>query len=395
MQNQCKFDHSLIVDHSFSFFLLWTFVQTSTTKYLTSPPLFFRAIDRDGYLHGCNVLYELVKPFANTDAVVVADSYFASVGAAIRLKEIGLRFIGVVKTATKEYPMRHLASVVLPEGRGSRCGLLTTDEHTGTQLLAFVWVDRDRRYFISTCSSLAEGNIICRQRWSQVNKEVNAEPERQERRIRQPKAAETYYTGCSKIDQHNRHRQDTLRLERKLQTNEWHKRVNITIMGMIVVDAYLLGKACSSYSTGGNGGGTQRLQLNDPNLFIERLAEQLIDNDYDRRTTRHNTKRSREVMMPATTVIDTSLYLTNTTPTKRLKKNKTTGKLSQCKQGRCMVCKKAYPTTVCRECQKAQPDPTKTQYWCCKSGSKCFDVHVRSCHPDKLLIRAHLNNNIV
>jgi Transposase IS4 len=117
----------------------------------------FRAIDNDGYLHGCNVLYYLVKPWANTDAVVVADSYFASVSAAIRLKSIGLRFIGVIKTATKEYPMQYLGSVPLPGGRGSRKGLLTTDADTGTQLLSFVWVDRDRQYFISTCSSLEEG----------------------------------------------------------------------------------------------------------------------------------------------------------------------------------------------------------------------------------------------
>ena len=44
--------------------------------------------DDNSYLHGCNVLYELVRPWANTDAIVVADSYFASVQAAIRLKSI-------------------------------------------------------------------------------------------------------------------------------------------------------------------------------------------------------------------------------------------------------------------------------------------------------------------
>jgi Transposase IS4 len=76
-------------------------------------------VDADGYLHGCNVLYELVRPWANTDAVVVADSYFSSVGAAIRLKTIGLRFIGCMKTATREFPMHYLGSVPLPGGKGS------------------------------------------------------------------------------------------------------------------------------------------------------------------------------------------------------------------------------------------------------------------------------------
>ena len=70
-----------------------------------------RAVDTNQHLHGCNVLYELVKPWANTDAVVVADSYFASVPAAIRLKEAGLRFIGTIKTATREFPMEGARSV--------------------------------------------------------------------------------------------------------------------------------------------------------------------------------------------------------------------------------------------------------------------------------------------
>ena len=299
----------------------------------------------------------------------MADSYFASVSAAIRLKEIGLRFIGVVKTATKEYPMQYLGSIPLPGGRGSRKGLLTTDEATGCQLMSFVWVDRDRRYFISTCSSLEEGTKISRMRWTQADKRLNAEPERQERNISQPKAAEMFYTAAGKIDQHNRHRQDSLRLERKLQTTDWSKRVNITLFGMTVVDAYLLMKGCQSFNV-----------LHDPKLFIEQLALELVDNDYDRRTVRASTKkkRSREVdILPMPREIDTSVYLTNTTPTKRLKKNKKTGALTQCKQGRCIVCKTHWVTTVCRECQKEQTDPTKTQYWCCKSGSECFDQHVR------------------
>ena len=318
-----------------------------------------------------------MKPFANTDAVVVADSYFASVSAAIRLKEIGLRFIGVVKTATKEYPMNYLGSVELPGGKGSRKGLLTTDEETGTLLLAFVWVDRDRRYFISTCSSLDAGTQILRTRWTQADKGVNAEPERQERQIAQPKAAETFYMAAGKIDQHNRHRQDSLRLERKLQTTDWSKRVNVTIFAMTVIDAFLLMKGCQSFSV-----------LHDPKLFIEQLALELVDNDYDRRTVRRSTKakRSREVdILPLPVQINTSIYLTNTTPTKRLRKNKKTGALTQCKQGRCIVCKNHWVTTVCRECQKDQQDVTKTQFWCCKSGSECFDKHVREHHPDKIL----------
>jgi Transposase IS4 len=342
----------------------------------------FSALDDNGHLHGCNVLYELVKPWANTDAVVVADSYFASVPAAIRLKGIGLRFIGVEKQAVREFPMQYLGSLPMPGGKGSRKGLLTTDEETGTQLMAFMWVDRDRRYFISTCSSLEEGGRILRTRWSQVDKSPNAEPTRMEKELSQPKAAETYYTGCGKIDQHNRHRQDTLQLEKKLQTNDWSKRVNLTIFSMIVIDSFLLSKGCSAMNN-----------LNfDIKLFLEKLAEELIDNDYDRISLRsRGKKRSREVE-PLTKEIDTTLYLTNPTPTKLRKKNKKTGKLSCCKQSKCVFCiaagrKNSWVTTVCRECQKRQPEVGNKakQYWCCKAGTACFDEHIKTCHPDKML----------
>ena len=95
--------------------------------------------------------------------------------------------------------------------------------------------------------------------------------------------------------------------------------------------------------------------------------------------------RPTVTMAPLPFEIDTSLYLTNTTPTKRRKKNPKTGALTMCKQGRCIVCKSTWVTTVCRECQKGQPDPSKKQYWCCKSGTECFDRHVKAHHPDKLL----------
>jgi hypothetical protein len=123
-------------------------------------------------------LYELVKPWANTNSIVVADSYFASVQAALRLKKIGLRFIGTVKTATKEFPMAYLGRYQLDGGKGDRHGVICRDEESGTDFLAFVWVDRDRRYFISTCSSLAAGPPCIRWRWKQIDRETpNAPPQ--------------------------------------------------------------------------------------------------------------------------------------------------------------------------------------------------------------------------
>jgi hypothetical protein len=71
------------------------------------------AQDSDGLAHGTAVLTELVGPLVMSNRVVCADSYFAYVASAEELQRIGLRFIGVVKTATKKFPMKALSEMEL------------------------------------------------------------------------------------------------------------------------------------------------------------------------------------------------------------------------------------------------------------------------------------------
>jgi len=55
-------------------------------------------------LHGTAVLQRLVGPWAGSDRSRCADSYYSSVGAALALKGMDLRLIGVVKTAHRRFP---------------------------------------------------------------------------------------------------------------------------------------------------------------------------------------------------------------------------------------------------------------------------------------------------
>ena len=71
----------------------------------------------NGVTHGASVLMEIVLLWVNTHGIVCADSYFASVTAAELLYLNGLKFVGVVKTATRKYLMANLASQEL-EKRG-------------------------------------------------------------------------------------------------------------------------------------------------------------------------------------------------------------------------------------------------------------------------------------
>lgn len=148
-------------------------------------------------LHETRVMKELVGPWEHSGRVVAADSYFPSVPCAIAMKEMGLRFIGVVKTATRDYPMRYLSTVELPQ-KGDYKGVVNIDLTTGYKLLAFVWVDRERRYFISNCSSIAPGSPYTRTRWRQVEDlSTQIEADRIEFTIAQPKCAQEYHESCA------------------------------------------------------------------------------------------------------------------------------------------------------------------------------------------------------
>jgi Transposase IS4 len=107
----------------------------------------------DGLLHGTKILKYLILPWQFSDRMVCADSYFASVGAAEEFRRMRMRFIGVVKTATKQYPMAYLSNIELHE-RSDRRWVVARDPDGTPRLLAFVWMDRNRRYFIASGSSL-------------------------------------------------------------------------------------------------------------------------------------------------------------------------------------------------------------------------------------------------
>ena len=54
-------------------------------------------------LHGTQVVKQLIEPWFNSNRVVCADSAFASIGCAVELKRLGMRFIGVVKLRQENF----------------------------------------------------------------------------------------------------------------------------------------------------------------------------------------------------------------------------------------------------------------------------------------------------
>jgi Transposase IS4 len=290
--------------------------------------------------HSAAILRELVLPWIHTDRIVCADSYFASVPAAKLMSCNGMRFIGVVKTATRNFPMRYLASVELNH-RGDRKGLVS---NAGRQagdpsMLAFVWMDRQRRYFIATASSLEAGTPYKRWRWRQVDTVPNADPSNVELLVPQPKAAEVYYSACGMIDRHNRARQDTLGLEGKLETHDWAIRVNMTIFAMTVVDTWLAYSQCTE---------TQKSQK-----------------DFYTVNVRGRRNPGPPGMSP--TLFERASggpragCFAHLTPTKK-RKRKDGVDTPYALQGRCKVCKMNVTTYVCSLCMDENPNK---EAWVC------------------------------
>jgi hypothetical protein len=335
--------------------------------------------DDDGLLHGTSVLKNLVLPWANTNRIVCGDSYFASVGACEEMKRIGLRFIGVVKTATRRYPLPYLSSLELVN-RGDRVGLTAKGPDGEPSMLAFVWMDRNRRYFITNCSSLQEGAPYSRIRWRQVDTTANADAQRVELTIPQPLACEIYYDTCAQIDRHNRMRQDDLMLERKLGTMDWSHRVNLSIFGMCVVDSWLM----FSKSTE-----TEEKQRD----FYELLAEEMIDNTHDQvRGRRAVSEDGSPGIITAEGHMRSGIaaHLTPTKNKRRRRENMEDGEnnskrfsnTTYMQQGRCIVCK-MKTTQVCSQCQDENMDENSAhEPWICKPTTfrACFATHMTTSH---------------
>ena len=75
-----------------------------------------------------------------------------------------------------------------------------------------------------------------------------------------------------RIDLHNWHCQDNLKMAKKLETKKWDMQVNLTIFSMIIVDTWLCYAQCTN---------TQETLSN----FYSHLGEELIDNNINNSPT--------------------------------------------------------------------------------------------------------------
>jgi hypothetical protein len=93
--------------------------------------------------------------------------------------------------------MNYLSCVPLTD-HGKHHVVIHKADGGAADMAAFVWVDRERRYFVSNTSSLQPSNIIERQQWWQLDSEEGGAASTTTF-TEQPKCVELYYSACATL----------------------------------------------------------------------------------------------------------------------------------------------------------------------------------------------------
>jgi hypothetical protein len=185
------------------------------------------------YGKGNRVLMEMTKTWHCSNCLVTVDAYFTSTKAALKLKKVGVDFIGNVKQCNAAFPKTYLKLLILSK-HGDCHVLASISKDTGeTKLVAMTWLDCNRQDFVGTVNGIGEGDQINWKRTRQLNKSSNALPNNIIIKVGTPKMIKQYYKGVGTINFHNRVRVDKVRLECNILAKGWARRFNLGIFGMI------------------------------------------------------------------------------------------------------------------------------------------------------------------
>lgn len=189
------------------------------------------------------IVRRMVQHYLGTDRTILGDSAFASVKTAIVMREVGLHFIGVVKTAHKLFPSKFMKAFFDSKTnlRGSHVTLKTTVSSeilTPTEIFAVGWKDKQMKSLVCT-----RGLTLPGMPWMRYNYESNVNNGRKtiikkECQVPRPQVVQVYFNGFSAIDIHDHYRQGSLAIESGWLTKTWWHRIYSTIFGMILTDAF-------------------------------------------------------------------------------------------------------------------------------------------------------------
>ena len=194
-----------------------------------------------------------VKPWFRSGRLVILDSGFASVSAAVHLMDKGLYMIGNVKTADVKFPKAWLISQCPTRGNWATCTTTVTTP-SGIKLELLAACDRDRQPMALLGSG---GTSVAGQTLHRHFTTIRADGTYNVRSasLEQMHIHELYRRYFNALDRHNSIRQGGHCFEDSWRTNSWFVREFQMLWGISEVNAWILfkkfkpGKEDISFST--------------------------------------------------------------------------------------------------------------------------------------------------
>jgi hypothetical protein len=202
------------------------------------------------YPHHVAVTLRLVEPWFRTGRIIKADSAFSSFLTAIALLKFGLFFIGIVKTATKCFPIKFLKAYESTNPARGDIKLLTTNAIIDGALkivMAVGWMTKMMKFFVATVGTTMEGKPHSVELTRKVLKDGKFITEHYTKTTVRPDIVAELFNGFSVIDVADHYRQGILHIEAAWKTKTWWHRIFATILGIIVTDCYFA--YCLEYET--------------------------------------------------------------------------------------------------------------------------------------------------
>jgi hypothetical protein len=190
-------------------------------------------------LAGTASLLRLVEPYFQSNRTVYADSAFASVATAEALAEKSLFFMGIVKTASRSYPKKFFKVGLDASPNLLRSGRSQFLADENKSMIAVGWYDKKLKTILSTCGVPGMTSIHERVRYRMKE---DGTTERFIKSTPIDLITQEYFKYANKIDVHNHRRQGEVELERVIHTHSWSLRLASTILGIVLVDAYMMYK---------------------------------------------------------------------------------------------------------------------------------------------------------
>jgi hypothetical protein len=195
---------------------------------------------------GTATVLRLTEKYSGSGRIVIADSAFSSVKTLVCLHNIGLYFMGAVKTASTLYPKNAFTRWKETKNPDRGDWITYHSQYQGRygrdhmDMFALGWNDKKLKSIIfnNTTTLRCDTDSIRRRHKKVLSESGEYITSKQDISIKRPNAIEVFFRHFNAIDVHDHYRQGSLQIERTWQTKTWWHRMFGTILGIIITNSY-------------------------------------------------------------------------------------------------------------------------------------------------------------